>query len=148
MAVASRRKKKTSSRQKKAKASRETFGFMSKNYVFDVTKAIKIVQDGRESVELDDDDVRFSLQKVSINHDHLKQVDVSRPGIIAIVHAFDHEGRVVKGHRLIDGHHRASRCLELDIPFHAYLLSEQESIEILERSPCRSLIKAGRHTVR
>jgi SAM-dependent methyltransferase len=119
---------------------RETFRYLSKNYIFDITRAIELVGDGREPVELDEDDVRFSLKKVRINQEHLERVDVSRPGILAIVHAFDPNGAVVKGHRLIDGHHRAARCLELGRPFPAYLLTERESIDILLRSPCKPLL--------
>ena len=44
------------------------------------------------------------------------------------------EGQQVSGHRLIDGHHRAARCLELGIPYRAYILNEQESIEILKKA--------------
>lgn len=121
---------------------RETFGYMKRKYVFDITRAIEIASDGREPVELDDDDVRFSLDKVRINKKHLEHVDVSRPGIVAIVHAFGEDGALVKGHRMIDGHHRAARCLELGLPFSVYLLNERESIQILERSPCKSLLDA------
>jgi SAM-dependent methyltransferase len=41
----------------------------------------------------------------------------------------------MQGHRLIDGHHRAARCLEEGTPFVAYLLSEEESRAVLLRSP-------------
>lgn len=138
----------TQAEQHEAPPDRETFRFMSKKYVFDITKALETVGDGREPVELDDDDVRFSLKKVAINREHLKSVDISRPGIVAVVHAFDANGVMVKGHRLIDGHHRATRCLELGVPFSVYVLSEKESVEILERSPCKSLIEAACSDVR
>lgn len=135
-------------RQKPSRPSNETFRFMSKSYIFDITKAIAIVQDGRESVELDEDDIKFSLDKVRINKKHLKSVDVRKPGIVAVVHAFDAQGELIKGHRLIDGHHRATRCLELGVPFEVYVLTEEESIAILKRSPCKSLLESGCSDVR
>ena len=65
-----------------AESDHETFRYMSGAYVFDVTRAIAFVQDGREPVELDEDDVRFSLKRVSIDKKYLPKVDTSRPGIV------------------------------------------------------------------
>lgn len=123
------------SRKTKSAGSTETFHYMNKQYVFDITAAIGLVADGREPVTLDEDDVRFSLEKVDINQQHLPQVDTSKPGIIAVVFGPGPDGTQVKGHRLIDGHHRAARCLELGIAYEAYLLSEQESTAILIKCP-------------
>lgn len=113
---------------------RETFRFMSEKFIFDVDLAREIVQDGREAVELDEDDIRFSLAKCHLHKEHIPHVDVKYPGIIAHVW-FPQNGEQVRGHRLIDGHHRAARCLELGVPYFAYLLSEEESQAILERGP-------------
>jgi hypothetical protein len=115
----------------------ETFHYLKKQYVFDITAANRLVADGRKPVKLDQDDVRFSLKKVRINKRHLPKVDTSKPGIIAIVFAPGPDGQQVKGHRLIDGHHRAAQCLKLGIPYKAFLLSEAESAEILIKSPCK-----------
>ena len=106
---------------------KETFRYWKKRYVFDIDKARQFVNDGREPVELDDDDVRFSLQKVRINREHTRHVDTCIPGIVAVVFFENDDGTQVSGHRLIDGHHRAARCLELGIPYHAYLLTPEES---------------------
>jgi hypothetical protein len=42
---------------------------------------------------------------------------------------------LVRASRLIDGHHRAARCRQLERPFLVHVLSEEESITILERCP-------------
>lgn len=117
----------------------ETFRYMGKRYIFDIDKAREIIGDGREPVELDEDDTRFSLYKCHINREHTKHVDTSIPGIIAIVPWTDENGEYVTGHRLIDGHHRAARCLDLGIPYRAYLLTEQETNSILIKRPGSSI---------
>lgn len=113
---------------------RETFRFMREKFIFDVDLARELVQDGREPVELDDDDVEFSLKKCHLHKHHIPHVNVSYPGIIAHVW-YPQDGEKVQGHRLIDGHHRAARCLQLGVPFRAYLLTEEESLAILEKCP-------------
>jgi hypothetical protein len=42
----------------------------------------------------------------------------------------------------IDGHHRAARALQLDQPFFVHVLSEDESRQIVLRSPEPLLIPA------
>lgn len=113
----------------------ETFHFLGKKYIFDVDLAREITSDGREPVELDEDDVRFSLYKCRIHKEHVPHVNVQYPGIIAYVWHTRKDGEVVGGHRLIDGHHRAARCLQLNVPYRAYLLTEEESRAIIKRSP-------------
>ena len=112
----------------------EEFQCMKKQYVFDVDKARKFVADGREVLELDLNDVEFSVGRCEINEGHLAHVDPTIPGIMAHVY-FPDGDRIVHGHRLIDGHHRAARCLQLGIPYRIRLLSEEESIRVLTRSP-------------
>jgi hypothetical protein len=119
----------------------ETFRYMSKKYIFDIDKAQEFIADGREAVELEDEDVRFSLKKCRISKKHTRHVDTSIPGIVAIVFATTKEGKQVSGHRLIDGHHRAARCLDLGIPYRVYVLNEQESIEILKKSPFKPVLE-------
>ena len=114
---------------------KETFRYWKKRYVFDVDRAREFVGDGREPVELDEADVRFSLEKVRINNEHTKHVDPCIPGIVAIVFYENDDGTRVSGHRLIDGHHRAARCLELGMPYHAYLLTAEESAAVLIKGP-------------
>ena len=114
----------------------ETFRYLKQRYVFDIDKARQFAGDGRYPVELDEEDVRFSLIKVRINQEHTKHVDTTIPGIVAVVFYENDDGTQVSGHRMIDGHHRAARCLELGIPFEAYLLTAEESRQILVKSPC------------
>ncbi len=128
----------TAAKPKRAKKKHsETFTYLGNQYKFDITRAIEFCQDGREPVEVDDDDVRFSLKKVRINKKHVPTVDTQKPGIIAVVFHPGPDGTQIKGQRLIDGHHRAARCLELGIPFQAYLLNEEESAAILLKSLCK-----------
>ncbi len=119
----------------------ETFRYMQTAYLFDVDKARAICGDGREPVELDEEDVRHSLNDCRIHQQHVKHVDPSIPGIIAHIYFVTEEGEQLHGHRLIDGHHRAARCLQLGRPYRVYLLSEQESIDILLKSPCRPALE-------
>jgi ubiquinone/menaquinone biosynthesis C-methylase UbiE len=114
---------------------RETFSFMKDRYIFDVDKARQFVQDGREPVELDPEDVRYSLKKCRIHKHHVPHVDVKYPGIIAHVWFPNPDGELIHGHRLIDGHHRAARCLDLGVPYFVYILTEEESRAVLKRSP-------------
>jgi hypothetical protein len=114
----------------------ETFWYFHEMYIFDVDKANELVCDGREPVELDEQSVRMSLaERAELNPEHVARVDPSRPGIIAHVQYRTENGELFKGHVLIDGNHRAARCLELERPFLAYLLTEAESRAILLRSP-------------
>jgi len=113
----------------------ETFRYMKRNYLFDVDQARKLVQDGREPVELDDDDVRHSVDISRIYPEHLPHVDTRYPGIIAHLWYQQPDGEVLHGHLLIDGHHRAARCLELKQPFFVHVLSEDESRTIQLKAP-------------
>ncbi len=113
----------------------ETFRYMKRLYRFDVDKARKLVRDGREPVELEPDDVKFSVETSHIYSQHVKHVNPKYPGIIAHVFYPEPDGNVLHGHVLIDGHHRAARCLELDRPYFVYLLSEEESREVLLDGP-------------
>jgi hypothetical protein len=119
----------------------ETFNFMKRRYIFDVDKARRFVQDGREPIELEPEDVRYSLEKCRLHKNHIPHVNVRYPGIIAHVWHPNASGEMVHGHRLIDGHHRAARCLELGVPFLVYVLAEDESRAILQRSPGNSRTK-------
>lgn len=113
----------------------ETYWYMKHRYLFDVSLARELVQDGREPVEVDDESVRKSVQWSKLFPQHIPHVNTKYPGIIAHVWLPLENGERISGHLLIDGNHRAARCLELGIPFFAYLLSEEESCEILLKSP-------------
>lgn len=113
----------------------EAFYCFKKNYIFDVDLAREMVSDGREVFELDADDVDYSIDRCEINEGHLAHVDPSFPGIVAHLFFRDDDGTMVHAHRLIDGHHRASRCRQDGLPFRVHILSERESVAILTRSP-------------
>ncbi|WP_231612025.1 hypothetical protein [Novipirellula galeiformis] len=103
--------------------------------MFDIDMARTMVGEGRETFELEPDDVDYSVDRAEINEGHLEHVDPSIPGIVGHVFYPDEDGTIVHAHRLIDGHHRATRCRNAGLPFHVYVLSEEESIAILIRSP-------------
>ena len=113
----------------------EVFRCFKKEYVFDVRKACELTSDGREKIELEPDDVRYSVGKNKINEGHVTHVDPSIPGIVSHLYHQEDDGSLLHGHRLIDGNHRATRCLQLGIPFYVYVLTEEESIAILKRAP-------------
>lgn len=121
----------------------ETYFYMKQRYLFDVTLARELVLDGREPVEVDDDSVRQTLEETRIYAEHLPHVDTKYPGIICHVWYPLDNGEEIAGHLLIDGNHRAARCLELGIPYFAYLLTEEESRQILLKSPQMEAVEHG-----
>lgn len=113
----------------------EVFRYLKKSYVFDVDLAHEIVNDGREPEEVEEESVKWCVDTTRIYPEHVAHVDTKYPGIIAhIFHPLE-DGTEAHGHVLIDGNHRAARCLELGIPFYAHILSEEESREILTKYP-------------
>ena len=112
----------------------EVFWYMGL-YEFDVDLAKELVQDGREPVELDDDSVQHSVRGGEINKSHISKVDVTKPGIIAHVRYETDSGHVFRGHVLIDGNHRAARCMREKRPFQVYVLTPEESEQVLLRGP-------------
>lgn len=114
----------------------EAFWCLRKRYVFDVDMARELIQHGdHEIMELEPDDVVYSVDRCEVNEGHVAHVDPSIPGIVAHIFFPNEDGELVHGHRLIDGHHRAARCLQLGIPFPVYVLSENESVKILMKAP-------------
>lgn len=113
----------------------ETFWFLKRSFIFDVDRARKITQDGRRPILLDRTDVRYAVETSHIRESHVPHVNVQYPGIIARVRFVKENGRVVRGDVLIDGHHRAARCLQLGRPFFVYLLTHDESDKVLTRRP-------------
>jgi hypothetical protein len=96
-------------------------------YVFDVELALRIVSDGKHpTAEVPTGLLRRMLEVNAEHHvAHLDHVDPSRPGII---------GQRFGGICLIDGNHRAHRCLRDGLPFRAYLLDLAESMQCLIHS--------------
>jgi len=113
---------------------REFFYYMHDTYKFDVDMAWEFIDDTCEPVEVDEESVRVSVDRSIVDEEHLTHVDTQYPGLIAHVQFHD-EGDVVKGHLLIDGNHRAARCLREQKPFYAYVLTEEQSAAIVVRAP-------------
>ncbi len=113
----------------------EAFRCYDNTFKFNIDKARTFVVDGRPKLELEPDDVEYSIDRAEINESHLAHVDPTIPGIIAHVFFPAKNGEVVHAQRLIDGHHRAARCRQEGLPFYAFLLTEQESVAILDRAP-------------
>lgn len=120
----------------------ETFRYMGNVYRFDIDLARQIINDGREKIELEPDDVRFSVDSSRIYEQHLEHVDTQYPGIIAHIWYPEPDGTILQGHVLIDGHHRAARCLQLGIPYYVQILSEEESRVVLLEGPDAEAIAA------
>lgn len=113
----------------------ESFRYFKGAYKFDVDLAREIVSDGRKSIELNPEDVRYSVDISRIYPEHLEHVDTQYPGIIAHVWGPGAKGKWLRGHLLIDGHHRAARCLQLRIPYRVHLLTQAESERIVVHGP-------------
>lgn len=109
--------------------------YFGKRYVFDVTRARQLVLDGRKPVEVEEDCLRIELEETRIHREHLPHVETKYPGLIAHVWFPLPSGELAHGHLLIDGNHRAARCLELGIPYFAHVLSEKESYSLLLEGP-------------
>jgi hypothetical protein len=56
---------------------------------------------------------------------HLEHVDAALPGIVCVFEYTDDSHPLLC---LIDGSHRAAKCRRDDLPFFAYLLTEEESL--------------------
>lgn len=132
----------------------EIFTCMKSRYEFDVDEARQLAGRGHDVMELDPEDVVYSVGRCQINEGHVPHVNPEIPGIVAHIYFPDEDGTLAHGHRLIDGHHRAARCLQLGIPFPVRVLSEEESLRVLNDAPPevweyrRQRLAAGRKKVR
>ncbi len=117
------------------RSGRETYWYMKHRYLFDVDLARRIVQDGRDPMEVEEESVRLSVEDTVIYPEHVQHVNTIYPGIITHLWYPLDDGELVHGHLLIDGNHRAARCLELGVPFFAHILTESESRQIVLKSP-------------
>jgi hypothetical protein len=115
----------------------ETFNFLKRQFVFDVDKARRITQDGRKPVELDRDDVLHAVDTARIYVEHIPHVRLKHPGIVALMRVTGADGSVMEGDLLIDGHHRAAKCLQTGVPYRVFLLTFDETDAILKRRPDR-----------
>lgn len=134
-----RRKQKKKNKSKKkcphCSSGPETFRFMQDIFNFDVDLAREIVNDGREPTELDHDDVEYSVDICRIYPEHVKHVNPEYPGIVAHYWYPEPDGTVLHGHVVIDGHHRAARCLKDGLPYRVHILSEEESRLVMITGP-------------
>lgn len=119
------------------KSGAEVFRYLKRRYIFDVDLARQLVNDGREPQEVARKSVRWCVDTTHIYRQHVRHVNTKYPGIIAHVFFPLPDGTDAHGHLLIDGNHRAARCLKEGKPFFAYILSERESRRILLKSPRR-----------
>lgn len=78
-------------------------------------------------------DVAYCVENSRIHEQHLDHVEPRYPGILAHLWGPGEGGTWEHGHLLIDGNHRAARCLRDGLAFRAYLLTEDESEQILKR---------------
>jgi hypothetical protein len=97
---------------------------------YDVQKAVAIVNadPGREVFELPDWNTREVLQWMEPDPGHLDHVDPKYPGIVA---PFGDQ------QVLIDGTHRAARCVRDGLPFAVVFLTEAEADACVIKSPTR-----------
>jgi len=128
----------------------ETFNFLKRQFVFDVDKARRITQDGRKPVELDRDDVLHAVDTARIYIEHVPHVRLKHPGIVARMRVTGADGSVMEGDLLIDGHHRAAKCLQSGVPYRVFLLTVEETDSILKQRPDRvpagaSQSRGGKH---
>jgi len=93
-------------------------------YFFNVNKAKTIVTDNRPPIVIPRSTIRVIVSVNDYSPLHLSHVDPRKPGIM--VQRF---GGLV----LLDGIHRAVRCLEEKAPFRAFILNYQESLACLVR---------------
>jgi hypothetical protein len=117
------------------KGGAESFRYFKGAYKFDVDLARKIAGDGRKAIELTPDDVKYSVDISRIYPEHLEHVDTKYPGIIAHVWGPGRDGEWLHGHLLIDGHHRAARCVQLGIPYFVHILTKAESERVVIHGP-------------
>jgi len=121
----------------------EYFSYLFGMYVFDVTKAIEVIKaTPRGTQVLSKESVEIALGWTRTNEKHVAHVDETIPGIIAF---FEHDG--IKGHVLIDGHHRAAKCVQLGKEFRVCVLSPEESVACISENnaPKKRKKRAKKH---
>ena len=90
--------------------------------VFDVEKAKQIAAGGRRPVFVPADALAQFLAASHYEEAHLPHVDPDSPGIL---------GQRFSGLFIVDGVHRATRCLHEQRDFHACVLTQQETLSCL-----------------
>lgn len=100
-------------------------------FAWAIDLAIKFCSDGRMPFPVPMQDLGTILGVNEINQGHLEHVDPRIPGIACTCGAINGCALLV----LIDGSHRAARCLKERRPFLVYTLTEEESLRCQERVP-------------
>jgi hypothetical protein len=90
--------------------------------IYDVEKAKQIAADGRRAEQVPIAELSLLLAVSEYEEAHLAHVDTGKPGII---------GQRFRGPFLLDGVHRAARCLLEKRPFPAFFLTPQETLSCL-----------------
>lgn len=90
--------------------------------LFDVEKAQQIVSDGRRPEFLPREALAPLLAASRYEEAHLAHVDPARAGIL---------GQRFSGFFLLDGVHRAARCLQQGKDFHVFVLTPEETLSCL-----------------
>ena len=90
--------------------------------LFDVEKAKQIVSDARRPELLRPDALAPLLFTSHFEEAHLPHVNLDSPGIL---------GQRFSGSFLLDGVHRAARCVQQGTDFHAFLLTQEETLSCL-----------------
>jgi hypothetical protein len=105
---------------------------------WDVELALRLCSDGRKPARVHPVLLDEMLRVNRYWPDHLDHVDPALPGIMCV---FEYEDGSQVLVCLIDGSHRAARCRRDDLPFFAYLLTEQESL-LCQHTPKVALYRA------
>lgn len=90
--------------------------------LFDVEKAKQIVSDGRRPELLPPGTLALLLGASHYEEAHLAHVNPDSPGILA---------QRFNGPFILDGVHRVVRCVQQGKDFHAFVLSQQETLSCL-----------------
>jgi len=88
--------------------------------------------------------MHIDITKHYVNKEHMKTVDITKPGIVAVaINKADPKRNL--GEKpfsiLIDGNHRAARALQENKEFKVYVLTPEESWKALEKVTYQGLLK-------
>ncbi len=109
---------------------------------WDVELALQICADGREAEHLEPSQIVQMLEVNQVNPIHLDHVDPTIPGIVCILEYTDDQRPAIC---LIDGSHRAARCLRDQLPFHIYVLSLSEGLLCQQTELVRMYLAVHEH---
>lgn len=105
---------------------------------WDVELALHLCSDGRKAIRVHPVQLDEMLRVNRHWPDHLEHVDAAQPAIVSMLEYTDDSLPLLC---LIDGSHRGAKCRRDDLPFFAYLLTEQESL-LCQHTPKVALYRA------